>query len=298
MLSWLGLPVLPALAPFQSPAALAFWLWTSVTVHSATAAAGWLSGVPAADPFKRPYLSTSLADFWRLWNAIPIRRGFRPLIYDPICSATAAGQAGRTGQPPTWRRWLAVCAVFAASGAGHELSLMHLTHRFTGERAKSAQSAGQQPPAGPRSACPFGMRPQDVATASSSLPRHARPVLPNMFAVHPPLSQAAGCSSSACKARCWWQRPGRTRWLARRTCACHAVPLCAVRSRWARYTSWRIACSSPSWWRVECLPASWSSCGLRGCWAACAVEGQRPGPLGSERASGTCAQRREFVQRC
>lgn len=178
MLSGLGLPVLPALAPFQLPAALTFWLWTSVTVHSAAAAAGWLSGVPAADPFNRPYLSTSLADFWRRWNAIPIRRGFRPLIYDPICSATAAGQAGRTGQPPTWRRWLAVCAVFAASGAGHELSLMYLTHRFTGERAKSAQSAGQQPP-GER------LSLGHAATgcghmASSSLPRHA-PVLPNML---------------------------------------------------------------------------------------------------------------------
>jgi len=110
--------------------ALAFCLWTALTFYSSAAAAGWLSGVPAADPFNRPYLSTSLVDFWRRWNAIPARKGFRMLIYDPICLAGPAERS--TGRRPAWRRCLAVCAVFAASGVGHELSLVYLTHQFTG----------------------------------------------------------------------------------------------------------------------------------------------------------------------
>ena len=154
--TWLGRHYHPQKACHHSPEqpqrryssclpapALAFWLWTSLTVQPAAAAAGWLSGVPAADPFNRPYLSTSLADFWRRWNAIPARKGFRSLIYDPICLAGPAER--RSGSPPAWRRRLAVCAVFAASGAGHELSLVYLTHQFTGGQylVRAARPAGR-----------------------------------------------------------------------------------------------------------------------------------------------------------
>ena len=158
----------PAL--FPPSAALAFWLWCSVLVHSSAAAAGWLSGLPAADPFNRPYLSTSLADYWRRWNDVPVRRGFRTLLYDPICGPAQRRHGGR---PPAWRRFAAMCAVFAASGVGHEATLVYLTHRFTGERRRPG-SGGE----------PAGL-PVQRQLSPTRASRH------NL--------QAAGCSSSACK---------------------------------------------------------------------------------------------------
>lgn len=65
---------------------------------------------------------------------------FREALYDPICGLAPAGQAARASAagrahvpaPALWRRLLGLAAVFAASGAVHELAHWYLTRRFSG----------------------------------------------------------------------------------------------------------------------------------------------------------------------
>lgn len=68
---------------------------------SAAAAAGWLSGVPAADPFNQPYVSTSLADFWR---SLPARAcanwSMTPFVGGPCRASDAV--SGRQHGAAAW----------------------------------------------------------------------------------------------------------------------------------------------------------------------------------------------------
>eukprot|EP00879_Flechtneria_rotunda_P011027 GHRR01011522.1.p1 GENE.GHRR01011522.1~~GHRR01011522.1.p1 ORF type:complete len:233 (+),score=93.74 GHRR01011522.1:682-1380(+) len=99
-------------------------------------------------PFDKPWLSTSLADFWsRRWNN-SVSLMLRALVYDPIVEGqlmassktldpetAAAGdkQSGskaakhQQGKIPLWQRLAGMAATFAVSGFMHEWILHQVT---------------------------------------------------------------------------------------------------------------------------------------------------------------------------
>ena len=92
-------------------------------------------GLAVAPHFDRPFLSSSLTDFWsRRWN---LNTGYtmRFMIYDPICEGRLIKkEEGTTGPEAvsTWRRAAAVCASFAVSGWLHEVFIIYLRGRLSG----------------------------------------------------------------------------------------------------------------------------------------------------------------------
>ncbi|KAF0893589.1 hypothetical protein E2562_027315 [Oryza meyeriana var. granulata] len=86
------------------------------------AAAGAALGMEMEPPFDRPYLASSLRDFWgRRWNLV-VSAILRPSVYDPV-SARAGKEAG-------------VLAAFLVSGLMHEAMVYYVTLRPpTGEMA-------------------------------------------------------------------------------------------------------------------------------------------------------------------
>ncbi|CAJ1962622.1 unnamed protein product [Sphenostylis stenocarpa] len=79
-----------------------------------------LLGVELEPQFDKPYLSTSLQDFWgKRWNIV-VNRVLHPTVYDPV--ATLAGRIiGRK-----WAPLPAILASFAVSGLMHELVFYYI----------------------------------------------------------------------------------------------------------------------------------------------------------------------------
>lgn len=122
------------------------YLFTSLGYEVAACQSQLLSGMPVMAPFNRPYLSSSLGDFWaRRWNIVTGAK-FRHMVYEPIAGSAAGppatmGKQAVHGSMPggskrapalAWRRAAAVCATFAASGVAHELGFWYLTRRLSG----------------------------------------------------------------------------------------------------------------------------------------------------------------------
>lgn len=79
------------------------------------AAAGGALGMEMEPQFDRPYLASSLRDFWgRRWN-LTVSAILRPSVYDPV--------RARAGKAP------AVLATFLVSGLMHEVMMYYLTLR-------------------------------------------------------------------------------------------------------------------------------------------------------------------------
>ncbi|XP_066347583.1 probable long-chain-alcohol O-fatty-acyltransferase 4 [Miscanthus floridulus] len=79
------------------------------------AAAGGALGMEMEPQFDRPYLASSLRDFWgRRWNLM-VSAILRPSVYDPV--------RARAGKAP------AVLATFLVSGLMHEVTMYYLTLR-------------------------------------------------------------------------------------------------------------------------------------------------------------------------
>ncbi|KAI8470185.1 MAG: hypothetical protein J3K34DRAFT_510765 [Monoraphidium minutum] len=109
-----------------------------------------LIGLEVVPPFDRPWLSTSLADFWgRRWNN-SIGQTLRCLTYDPIvegrlvaagggdsriaaagAGAKAAGSSAGGGGGGAWRRGLGMALTFVASGLFHELLFWYVSLPYT-----------------------------------------------------------------------------------------------------------------------------------------------------------------------
>jgi hypothetical protein len=113
----------------------AFGLYTvlGVVMNPLAAVCLTLINLRVAPHFDRPYLSSSLADFWsRRWN---LNTGYtmRFLIYDPVCEGRIVRkEAAEVTLPSTARRALAVCASFVASAALHEVFILYLRRRLSG----------------------------------------------------------------------------------------------------------------------------------------------------------------------
>ncbi|CAN6472202.1 unnamed protein product [Victoria cruziana] len=79
-------------------------------------------GVELEPQFDRPYLSTSLGDFWgRRWNLI-VPATLKPTVYIPVRSLCSRLMIGSTPA-----RLVATLATFSVSGLMHELVLHYLT---------------------------------------------------------------------------------------------------------------------------------------------------------------------------
>uniref|UniRef100_A0ACD5WQG1 Uncharacterized protein n=1 Tax=Avena sativa TaxID=4498 RepID=A0ACD5WQG1_AVESA len=88
------------------------------------AAAGAL-GMQAEPQFDRPYLASSLRDFWgRRWNLM-VSAILRPSVYDPV--------RARSGSPAA-----AVLATFAVSGLMHEAMVYYLSLRWRSDGVMAA----------------------------------------------------------------------------------------------------------------------------------------------------------------
>ena len=154
---------------------IALFCFTSLGMEGAACVASLLSGRPARVPFARPYAAASVGDFWRRWNVVPGVK-FRQLLYDPLCqpasaAAAAGGAGGRRHAPSPWRRAAGACAVFAASGAVHELAHWYLTGgRLSGAHAGIAD---QLPVAAQGQRC--CRRAGAAAQLCTSRPRRCRP---------------------------------------------------------------------------------------------------------------------------
>ncbi|CAN6472147.1 unnamed protein product [Victoria cruziana] len=91
-----------------------------VLLATATVPARLLLGVELQSQFNRPYLSTSLGDFWgRRWNLV-VTTVLRPAVYYPVRSACSR----LVGSSPA--RLVATLATFLVSGLMHELILYYL----------------------------------------------------------------------------------------------------------------------------------------------------------------------------
>ncbi|KAI7836956.1 hypothetical protein COHA_009205 [Chlorella ohadii] len=120
------------------------YLFASTAMELPALALALLSGTPVAQPFNRPYLSTSIRhaacpatwEFWGRWNVGGSRR-FRAAAYDPVLFGCAHGPAEAASskeavQVSQLRRWAAVFALFGLSGVIHELFFFYITRQSSG----------------------------------------------------------------------------------------------------------------------------------------------------------------------
>ncbi|ERN10619.1 hypothetical protein AMTRI_Chr10g227450 [Amborella trichopoda] len=75
--------------------------------------------------FNKPYLSSSLKEFWgQRWNLI-VTNMLRPTVYEPVLNLW--GVSARAGRPPLGARVAALMATFVVSGLMHELMFYYMT---------------------------------------------------------------------------------------------------------------------------------------------------------------------------
>ncbi|XP_013663174.2 acyl-CoA--sterol O-acyltransferase 1-like [Brassica napus] len=78
-----------------------------------------MSGLELELQFNKPYLATSLQDFWgRRWN-LAVTGILRPTVYEPMIQLFSV-------LDPNWSRVLAVLATFVVSGLMHELIFFYM----------------------------------------------------------------------------------------------------------------------------------------------------------------------------
>lgn len=106
------------------------FLFLDVFMVSLAAVADACLGAELEPQFNRPYLSTSLEDFWgKRWNLV-VTNLLRPSVYDPIlhiCWKTQKQSDKKSEKPPLWARAVAVLMTFVVSGLMHEVILCCIT---------------------------------------------------------------------------------------------------------------------------------------------------------------------------
>lgn len=119
------------------------FLAMDIAVLAFAALANACLGVEIEPQFNKPYLSSSLTDFWgRRWNLV-VTDTLRPSVYDPIvyiCLKAHKRLEKRNGgkkqtkageKPPIWARAIAVLLTFVVSGLIHELLFCCMTETRT-----------------------------------------------------------------------------------------------------------------------------------------------------------------------
>jgi D-alanyl-lipoteichoic acid acyltransferase DltB (MBOAT superfamily) len=113
--------------------ALALYAFVSLMMAPLSAAVTAVLQLDIAPYFDRPYLSSSLTDYWsRRWN-LNVTHTLRFLVYEPICEGRVikANKKQTEGTSPL-RRAVAACTTFLVSGAIHELIIFYVCGRFSG----------------------------------------------------------------------------------------------------------------------------------------------------------------------
>lgn len=116
--------------------AFGLYLFISIIMDCVGFISVFLLNLRVAPHFDRPFLSSSLTDYWsRRWN---LNTGYtmRFLIYDPICEGRLIKKEGAEESSGTQisrkRRALAVCTSFIVSGIFHEFFIIYLRGRVSG----------------------------------------------------------------------------------------------------------------------------------------------------------------------
>lgn len=109
------------------------FLFLDVFTVSLAAVADACLGAELEPQFDRPYLSSSLEDFWgKRWNLV-VSNILRPSVYDPILHIcwkthkTHNQSEKKNEKPPLWARAVAVLMTFVVSGLMHEVIFCCLT---------------------------------------------------------------------------------------------------------------------------------------------------------------------------
>ncbi|KAG2329215.1 hypothetical protein Bca52824_000395 [Brassica carinata] len=99
--------------------AIHIYLFLELTLFATATVVRALSGLELEPQFNKPYLATSLQDFWgRRWN-LAVTGILRPTVYEPMVQLLSF-------LDPNWSRVLAVFATFVVSGLMHELIFFYM----------------------------------------------------------------------------------------------------------------------------------------------------------------------------
>ena len=133
--------------------AIGLYLFIAVVMNAVSVITILVLNLKVAPHFDKPFLSSSLTEFWsRRWN---LNTGFtlRFSVYDPICegrlvkkdklenldkktlensNVSSSSSVEPTLRVSTTRRSIAVCASFIASGLLHEAFIIYLRGRVSG----------------------------------------------------------------------------------------------------------------------------------------------------------------------
>lgn len=118
--------------------AIGLYLFMGIIMSFVGAACVGILNLRVAVHFDRPFLSQSLTDYWsRRWN---LNTGYtlRFLVYDPICEGRLVKNEksfvkGPLKPPTRMRRAVAAVAAFVFSGIMHEIFIIYLRGRISGQ---------------------------------------------------------------------------------------------------------------------------------------------------------------------
>ncbi|CAL8472040.1 g11582 [Coccomyxa elongata] len=105
--------------------AVGLYAFLGLLMDGPASLASSLIGLKIAPHFDKPFLSSSVTDFWsRRWN-LTAGNALRFLVYDPITERRLVKTSKGTGMPSIGRRRLGVAASFIVSGIVHEVILWY-----------------------------------------------------------------------------------------------------------------------------------------------------------------------------
>lgn len=109
------------------------WMYADFSGYmDIVAGASWLFGIRIAENFRRPFFSTSLAEYWRRWH-ITLCSWFRDYMFYPLAITPAAVRFGKFGRKKFGVRvgklfpsFFALIFVWTCTGIWHEPSLRYV----------------------------------------------------------------------------------------------------------------------------------------------------------------------------
>jgi len=115
---------MPVILKELAQAFMLYW-FLGVLMDGPAAFLSWGLGVSLSPHFDKPYLATSLSDFWsKRWN-LTVGNSLRALCYDPIHEGRLIASEA-SYKPRKLRSAMAVCWTFVASGLMHELLIGYI----------------------------------------------------------------------------------------------------------------------------------------------------------------------------
>lgn len=121
--------------------AIELYVFASMVEEIFGAVAQFLTGFELQPHFDKPYLSSSLEEFWaHRWN-LTVSATLKDTIYIPTlhfvwrCTTFTLFQPMQVKltKPSMWARFVALMATFLVSGLMHELAIYYLVFKVTGE---------------------------------------------------------------------------------------------------------------------------------------------------------------------